>query len=137
MTQNLCEHIFHVKFLVDSESGLKIDLGGRISELSLIHFFCHLSHLKLGSNKNSLVLQALDTKFWTIFLPSSFTVSRSTFVLSFTKYLRHWKHSSNPKLLLIESKSLDFIFSRENVRSVVFAIINKDRLRDWKLNSSF
>ena len=39
LTNNLCGDVFHVKFWVDSESGLIIDLGGHISELSLSHFW--------------------------------------------------------------------------------------------------
>ena len=67
---NLCGDIFCTEFRVDSESGLKIDLGGRISELHLNLSWGYTSQLNLGSKINPLVFEAFNKKKCVNFSPS-------------------------------------------------------------------
>ena len=82
-------YIFCTQFWVESESGLKIELGGRISELHLILYWGYFSQLNLGSKINPLVFEAIDTKIWTVFLPVSMSSIQMICILSFKVLSRH------------------------------------------------
>ena len=87
----LCGDIFCTEFWVDSESGLKIDLGGRISELRLNLSWGYSSQLNLGSKINPLVFKALNPRNCKIFLPLEIIHRQIKHYTNFRYLFRYWK----------------------------------------------